>query len=147
MIWNNLFYERNKHLQIGTKNSTDSFIPDSSACPNSESRSSVLRSRSCVDESRDDRLWSFMRTRSRLRSPLRKWWAAAAANNGCTSFSEPSRSGLMPCWARYKSALLMRFCGGGVKWLVRSSGNSHGNDVEVCLSVYTIHVTVQFRLN
>lgn len=49
-------HKKNKTLQIGTKNSTDSLIPDSSACPNSESRSSVLRSRSCVDESRDDRL-------------------------------------------------------------------------------------------
>lgn len=131
-------HQNQKNMQIGTKNSTDSLIPDSSACPNSESRSSVLRSRSCVDESRDDRLWSFMRTRSRLRSPLRKWWAAAAANNGCTSFNvvEFSRSGLRPCWARYKSTLLMRFCGGGVKWLVRSSGKSHGNDVDVCLCVY-----------
>lgn len=113
--------------------------PPSSAWPKSESRNSVLRSRSrsCVDDESRERVWSHdnarSRSRSRLRSLLRRWTDAVAANNGwIMSFPDSSRSGLRPCWARYKSALLMRFWGGGVKWFLRSSGNSHGNEVDVC---------------
>lgn len=109
---------------------TDDADDASSACPNSESRSSVLL-RSCDDESRDRFTFSFERLRSRPRN------AAAAAKMVGSRFLMPaaSRSGLMPCCARYKSMLFIRFCGGGgVKWLFdrRSSEMSHGTDVDVC---------------
>lgn len=116
---------------------TDDADDASSACPNSESRSSVLL-RSCEDESRDRFTFSFERLRSRPRN------AAAAAKMVGSRFLMPaaSRSGLMPCCARYKSMLFIRFCGGGgvCKWLFRrSSVMSHGTDVDVCRVVMFIY--------
>lgn len=106
---------------------TDDADDASSACPRSESRNSVLL-RSCDDESRDRFILSLERLRSRPRSA-----AAAAKIDGSSVFNAGSQSGLMPCCARYKSTLFIRFCGGGgVKWLFRrSSDMSHGTDVEV----------------
>lgn len=106
---------------------TDEADEASKACPKSDSRNSDLL-RSCDDESRDRFTFSFERVRSRPR------YAAAAASNGSTFFNDgaASMSGLMPCCARYKSMLLMRFCGGGgVKCFRRSSASSHGIEVEV----------------
>lgn len=117
---------------------TDDADDASSACPNSESRSSVLL-RSCDDESRDRFTFSFERLRSRPRNA-----AAAAKILGSSVFKLDASlmSGLMPCCARYKSMLFMRFCGGGgVKWLFRrSSVISHGTDVDVCRLVVEIFI-------
>lgn len=119
---------------------TDDADDASSACPNSESRSSVLL-RSCDDESRDRFTFSFERFRSRPRN------AAAAAKILGSRFFIPagSQSGLMPCCARYKSMLFIRFCGGGgVKWLFRrSSVMSHGTDVDVCRWLVNVYLYVE----
>lgn len=131
-----VFKNKNKTLEWNST-ATVSVGPPSSACPKSESRNSALRSRSWVADESRDRVWSHddarLRSRSRFRSLLRRW-LTTAANNGWTSLGTISRSGLRPCCARYKSALLIRFCGGGVRWFFRSSGNSHGNEVDVYFS-------------
>lgn len=119
--------------------STDGTIsvgPPSNAWPNKESRMSPLRSRSrslveSLDRSRDRDRWS--RLVSRLRSELRfRWrWCAGIGWMSVSLFNSNS-DGLMPCCARYRSTLLIRFWGGGVRWFDRSSGKSHGKDVDVC---------------
>lgn len=73
---------------------TMSVGPPSSAWPSNDSCNSKLRSRdlsSCL---------SISRSRSRSRDNDRRWFIVGG---------ESGLSGLMPCWARYKSTLLIRF--------------------------------------
>lgn len=93
--------------------------PPSSACPSNDSRNSKLRSR-------DD-----LRLRSSRSRDTDRWWDWDCDDDGGGGGGDTTfRSGLSPCWARYRSMLLMRFWGGGVFtiwwwWLVFDRSSSH----------------------
>lgn len=145
---------------------TMSVGPPSSAWPNRDSRSSAtlaappaapapVRSLSFTIESADrsrscdmSRLWSRLTVSRSLRIEPRPRWCRCCCwwcKSGWSLVRLLSvvlvvvllSLGLIPCWARYRSILLIRFCGGGVKCCDRSSGNSHGKDVDVCAKLIT----------
>ena len=88
------------HVTCCIEEGTINVGPPSSAWPNNDSRSSRLRSRLRLCSSRRSN-----RSRSRSRDNDRRWFIVGG---------DSGLSGLMPCWARYRSALLIRFWGGGV---------------------------------